>query len=532
MTDQAADREKRLAGVFQQIGQTLVSSLDLRDLLGVVVDEAMAFLDADVSILRLLDRPGEHLEVEVARGVAEDVVRQVRFRPGEGLAGRLLLDGIPLRGMNLQQDPRAAQRALARRLGWQSFVAVALHLHRQPIGAWFLFRKRRQPFTDGELSTLTTFADYASAGIERSWLLQTVVREKHESEAFLQAAANGILVVNGRGQVIDMNPALERLTGWKLREARGQPCCDVVGCTLSRSAEAAECPLCPLHIGAAGKDRVFVEYEIHTRDGRSIPVEASYGLIRDEEGQVDRIIIVFRDISRQKETERQRAEVIANVSHELRTPLALIKGYATTLIRPEVTLDEAETRRFLQNVSLAADGLGRMIDDLLCAARLESNQLSLEPQRFDLGRKIQQTLAWFEPHAQGRKLAADLPARPLEVWADPGRVEQVLVNLLTNAAKYSPIDSTITVRGQLLGEPARAVVHVSDEGIGIAPEHLPRIFDRFYVTENSRKGVGLGLYICRALVEAMGGEIWVISEVGHGCTFSFSLPVEVEPIPP
>jgi signal transduction histidine kinase len=229
--------------------------------------------------------------------------------------------------------------------------------------------------------------------------------------------------------------------------------------------------------------------------------------------------------------ERLRAEIIANVSHELRTPLALIKGYATTLIRPEVSLDEAETRRFLQNVSLAADGLGRMIDDLLCASRLEAEQLRLQPQWFDLGRKIQQVLAWFQPHARGCKLVADLPQGNLLVWADPGRVEQVLVNLLTNGAKYSPPESTITVQGQLLGDPPRAVVHVSDEGIGIAPEHLPRIFDRFYQTEDSRKGVGLGLYICRALVEAMGGEIWVISEVGQGCTFSFSLPVEAEPAP-
>ena len=530
MTHQVADQEKRLAGLFQQIGQTLVSSLDLRNLLGSVVDEAMAFLDADVSILRLLDRLGEHLEVEVARGVPEDVVRQVRFRPGEGLAGRLLLDGTSMRGINLQQDPRATQRALAHRLGWQSFVAVALHLHGQPIGVWFLIRKRRRSFTDGELAMFTALADYASVGIERSWLLQTIVREKHESETFLQASANGILVVNGRGRVIDINPALERLTGWRLREARGQPCCDVVGCPLGRSAESAECPYCPLHVGAAGKDKVFVEYEIHTRDGRSIPVEASYGLIRDEEGEVDRIIIVFRDISRQKETERLRAEIIANVSHELRTPLALIKGYATTLIRPEVSLDEAETRRFLQNVSLAADGLGRMIDDLLCASRLEADQLHLQLQWFDLGRKVQQVLAWFRPHARGCKLVADLQGT-LEVWADPDRLEQVLVNLLTNAAKFSPVDGTITVQGQLLGDPPRAVVHVSDEGIGIAPEHLPRIFDRFYQTENSRQGVGLGLYISRALVEAMGGEIWVISEVGQGCTFSFSLPVEAEPVP-
>ncbi|MGD9147231.1 MAG: ATP-binding protein [Anaerolineae bacterium] len=526
MSDQIQDRDRRLAGVFQQISQALVSNLELRDLLGVVVDQAIATLDADVAILRLLDRPGEYLDVKVARGVPEEVVRQVRFRPGEGLAGRLLLYGTPLRGVNLQQDPRASQRALAHRLGWQSFAAAALHLNGEPIGVWFVMRTRREPFTDDEMSLLSAFADYASLAVEKGWLLNTIVREKHESETLLQASANGILVVDGRGRVIDMNPALERLTGWTLSQARGEPCCDVVGCQVGQTPEAPELAACPLQVGMTGKNRAFLEYQLRSHDGQSIPVEASYGLIRDEDGETERIIMVFRDLSRQKTLDRMRAEIVANVSHELRTPLALIKGYAATLLSPQVSLDEAETRRFLTNVSFAADRLGRMIDDLLCASRLETEQLRLQPRTFDLGQEVQQVVAWFQPHAQGCRLVSRLPVGTLQVWADPDRVEQVLVNLLTNAAKYSASESTITVQCQVLDDPPRVAVHVSDEGIGIAPEHLPRIFDRFYLTETSEKGVGLGLYICHALVEAMGGKIWVVSEVGKGSTFSFTLPAD------
>jgi signal transduction histidine kinase len=257
-------------------------------------------------------------------------------------------------------------------------------------------------------------------------------------------------------------------------------------------------------------------------------VEVSYGLIRDEEGEIDRLLMVFRDLTRQKTIERLRSEFIANVSHELRTPLALIKGYATTLSSPQVALDEVQTNRFLENVSFAADRLGRMIDDLLWASRLETHQLHLEPKDFDLGQMIDQVLSWFQPHARGCRLVSDLPEEGLHVWADPDRVEQVLVNLLTNAAKYSPPESTITIRSQLLQDPPRVVVHVCDEGIGIAAEHLPHLFDRFYLTEDSDKGVGLGLPICKGLVEAMGGEIWVVSELGKGSTFSFTLPVEAD----
>jgi PAS domain S-box-containing protein len=515
---------------FRQISQALTSSLDLKELLGSIVDQAMAVIDADVALLRLLDRPSEQLELEVARGVPEEVVRQIRFRPGEGLAGRLLLDGMPLQGVNLQQDPRATQRILARRYNWQSFAAVALHLHRQPIGVWFLIRKQRHQFTSDELNLLSTFADYASIAVERSWLLDTIVREKHESETVLQASASGILVIDGHGWVVDMNPALERLTGWTIREARGQPCCDLLGCQVSQRTETSGGSICPLQMGVRAKDRGFLEYQIERRDGQSIPVEASYGLIRDEKGELIRIAMVFRDLSRQKELARLQAEIIANVSHELRTPLALIKGYASTLLSPDVELDEKGTRRFLENVSVAADRLGRMIDDLLCASRLEMAELQLQPQEFDLGHRILQVLAWFQPHAEGRVLVADLPREALLVWADPERVEQVLVNLLTNAVKYTPPDSTITIQCRQPRDAASVVVHVSDEGIGIAPEHLPRIFDRFYLTEESKKGVGLGLYICRELVKAMGGEIWVVSEVGCGSTFSFTLPTEADAV--
>jgi PAS domain S-box-containing protein len=409
---------------------------------------------------------------------------------------------------------------------------VALLLHRQPIGVWFSIRKRRQEFTPEELSLLSAFADYASIAVERSWLLHTIVREKHESETVLQASANGIMVVDGRGWVVDMNPALERLTGWTLREARGQPCSDVMGCQVARRTGTMDESICPLRISARGKDRGFLEHQIQRRDGQSIPVEASYGLIRDEKGELIRIVMVFRDLSRQKELARLQAEIIANVSHELRTPLALIKGYASTLLSPDVELDEKGTRRFLENVSVAADRLGRMIDDLLCASRLEMAELQLQSREFDLGHRILQVLAWFQPHAEGRTLTADLPSASPLVWADPERVEQVLVNLLTNAAKYTPADSTITIQCRPLRDSPSVVVHVSDEGIGIAPEHLPRIFDRFYLTEESKKGVGLGLYICRELVKAMGGEIWVVSEVGRGSTFSFTLPVEADAAAP
>jgi len=523
MADRAAD-----PGLFKQVGHILVSSLALDTALGGIVDQALVVVDGDVTLVRLLDRPGHQLKLQVARGVPPEAMQEIAFAPGEGLAGRVLMDGKPLRGLNLQCDPRTRHRVLARRYGWLSFVAVAIHLHQQPIGIWLLIRRRREAFSDHDLELLSAFADYASLAIERSWLLHTIVQEKHESEAVVDASASGILVVDAYGHIVNMNPALEQLTGWQLPQVRGELCCDIVGCReVGEGAE--ETPvICPLHLERV-EERAFVEYRIRTRDGRWVPVEASYGLVRDEAGELARVVIVFRDITRQEERNRARAEFVANVSHELRTPLALIKGYATTLLSPGVVLDEDKTRRFMQNVNSAADRLSWMIDDLLCASRLDAEELHLRPQPFDLCLTIRKVLAWFQPHAPRKELVGELPGEGLWVWADPDRVEQVLLNLLTNATRYSGAGTRITVKGRLLGDPPRAVVHVVDQGIGIAPEHLPRIFDRYYLTEQSRKGIGLGLYICRGLIKAMDGEIWAVSEQGQGSTFSFTLPAWSEP---
>jgi PAS domain S-box-containing protein len=519
MADRAPDRH-----LFARVGHILVSSLDLETALGGILDQTLAAIDADVALIHLLDRPGSRLRLQAARGVPDEELQDAAFAPGEGVSGRVLLDGKPLRGLDLQRDPRTKYRALARRHGWQSFLAVPIRLHQQPIGIWLLSRRRREAFSDGDLDLLSAFADYASLAIERSWLLHTIVQEKHESEAVIDASASGILVVDARGHIVNMNPALEQLTGWQLPEVRGELCCDIVGCREAAEGAEAVSVICPLRLEHV-EERAFVEYRIRTRAGRWIPVEASYGLVHDEEGELARVVIVFRDISRQEEQDLARAEFIANVSHELRTPLALIKGYATTLLSPGIVLDEAKTHRFMQNVNSAADRLSWMIDDLLCASRLDAQELHLRLQPFDLCLTIRKVLAWFQPHAARKELVAELPDEGLWVWADPERVEQVLLNLLTNAARYSGAGTRIAVKSRLLGDPPRAVVHVVDQGIGIAAEHLPRIFERYYLTEPSRKGVGLGLYICRGLIKAMEGEIWAVSELGQGSTFSFTLPV-------
>lgn len=239
-------------------------------------------------------------------------------------------------------------------------------------------------------------------------------------------------------------------------------------------------------------------------------------------------IFVLRDVTRESEAERMRTALVANVSHELRSPLTAIKGYTDSLLSGG-PWDDATEQEFLGIIAASADKLAVLVDNLLDAAKMEAGVLRLDREPVRVERIAEQVAT------QRRALAPNHPVRvkadtdlPL-ADADPVRVEQVISNLVDNAIKYSPEGGPITIAisgGEMI------TVRVSDRGIGIAPEHIGHLFERFYRVDGTltrtTKGAGLGLYICKSLIEAHGGRIWVDSEPGVGSTFSFTLPRLVE----
>ncbi|OGO70597.1 MAG: hypothetical protein A2Z37_15560 [Chloroflexi bacterium RBG_19FT_COMBO_62_14] len=227
----------------------------------------------------------------------------------------------------------------------------------------------------------------------------------------------------------------------------------------------------------------------------------------------------------QRELARMQDEFVSTISHELRTPLGFIKGYVTTLLREETKWD-AETRiEFLRIIDDEADRLSELIDNLLDSSRLETGRLSMtqEPTRIAaLVRDAASRTRSMYPDIQLTIVVDDdLPL----LLVDSTRIAQVLDNLLSNAHKYAP-GAPVTVRATK--EDKRISIEVADEGEGIPREHISHLFERFYrVPNNNRavRGTGLGLYICRKIVEAHGGEIWVESAPGEGTTFLFTLPI-------
>jgi two-component system sensor histidine kinase ResE len=237
-------------------------------------------------------------------------------------------------------------------------------------------------------------------------------------------------------------------------------------------------------------------------------------------------IIVLRDVTRESEAERMRGALVATVSHELRSPLTAIAGYTDTLLSGG-PWDDGTTREFLDIVAQSARKLGSLVDNLLDAAKMEAGVLSVEREPVRLERLARQVVAQRQPlvpdHALGVEADDELPL----VEADPLRIEQVIGNLVDNAIKYSPEGGPIAVHAFDRGD-GFVALSVSDRGIGIAPSHLEQLFQRFYRVDSSlartTRGVGLGLFICKGIVEAHGGRIDVTSEPGVGSTFTFTLP--------
>jgi signal transduction histidine kinase len=230
---------------------------------------------------------------------------------------------------------------------------------------------------------------------------------------------------------------------------------------------------------------------------------------------------------RELEVDRIRSELLANVSHELRTPLGLILLTTTLLIHQDRQMDPETRLGFLRDIESETMQLRELVDNLLDLSRLTSGKLRLSRQQIDLALLMREAVVRLAPQLGSHPLSVECSDPPLEGHADAVRIEQVLRNLLVNAAKYSPAGAPIAISA---GRRAGAVcIEVTDRGCGIAPEDRERVFERFYRVRNAitqqTSGAGLGLAICKSLVEAHGGRIWVESEVGAGSTFVFTVPV-------
>jgi len=339
-----------------------------------------------------------------------------------------------------------------------------------------------------------------------------------------------------------VSPSVTRLRGYSVEEAMAQTFEEcLTPASLDIAAKAAERAMA---LERGEDERRFkpltVELEMTCQDGSTIWTESVLTLPPGPDGRATQIMGIARDISDRKraerearaaeslrEAERLRSELLANVSHELRAPLASIKGYCSSMLNYYDRLPEADKLDSLHEIDKASDRLTELVERLLELSRLEAVglELEMEPTLIAplIGRAVEDVKQTAGKHRLVTHVADSLPA----IMADPVRIRQVLDNLLDNAVKFSPEGTEISV--SCVARKGELVVSVRDEGMGMSPEDVDRVFDRFYraATDASHTigGAGLGLAICRRIMEAHGGRIRVESTLGEGSTFIFSLPL-------
>jgi PAS domain S-box-containing protein len=397
-------------------------------------------------------------------------------------------------------------------LGYLHFV--------RPAGASSCFEQH-----DAQQGALRLFIAQLAAGLRAALKARALVKEQGRLAAIFKYSADGILTVDNALRIIDFNPAMERLTGWRENEVLGRFYYEVLR---ARDLQGNEIGLqdSPLLQALAGNTVANREMYIPARDGQLFPVRVTASWVRSAWGEPMNGILNVRDITREREEEEQRSTFISVISHELQTPIAIIKGYASTLARPDATFEPASAHTRLVAIEEEADRLNRLVGNLLYASRIEAGGLQMEVVPLDLANLIESVVRRLQAKAPDVTVRLDIPDNLPTVMADRDRIEEVLQNLLDNAIKYSPRERVVWLACRATGD--EVVVSITDQGMGISLRDQEQIFQRFRRGRDSSTyslpGAGLGLYICRAIVEAHGGHIWVESTLHQGSRFSFSLP--------
>ena len=507
-----AERSARaLAQQLTRTGRLLTSELDPAAVLDEVVQQAPELVNADACAIRVLD--DDELIVNAAVGLGSDDALGSRSPGAARLSGDVLQSLSPVALEDAGSDERLRELDPMLAAGNAAYLGVPLTgTEGAPLGVLTVYAKEPRPWREEEVEAMLALAASTSAALSNAELYQRVALEKERSFAILANIADGIVAVDREGDVVLWNRAAEQVTGVRAEDVLGRPPADVI----QRSLES-------------GSDTPVGDRLVSILRGREeVWLSVTEAVMRDPAGAVSGRIFAFRDISSDRLVEQMKSDFVSSVSHELRAPLTSIYGFAETLLRQDVLFGDSERQTFLGYIASESQRLTAIVDALLSVARLDTGdlQVTLSPTDVrDVVGEVVQNAQDVAPN--GNQFVLDLPEEPLAANADRDKLRQVFSILLDNAVKYSRSGGKVTVGVERKSDTVE--VSVADEGIGIPQAEQDQIFRKFYrgADADSRAGAGgtgLGLFIARGLVTAMGGRIWVESREGEGSTFAFALP--------
>ena len=501
-----------------EISRSLTEELDLNTLLGRILQISIEMLSGHAGFIALTEeKRGWYLAVSkgIPPALSEYLENWLRSLP----------ENAP---EDSQYVPEVNKMLSDISMGMITGVGLPLLVQRKPIGQIFVFRNYRGIFTANDHSILNNFANQAAIAVRNARLYNQVRDQNLRITALLASVADGILILSPDLTILSANKAFARLINSPTFALVGEKYDDVVqwksspvGLKLKELTEAE------WHGYEPGE--MFLEGDLIRKDGLDpVPVAITYAPLFSNEGQLLNVIASVRDITRYREAEEMKTGFISVISHELRTPLTLIKGYASTLRRADVNWEPEMVQESLKVIEEEADHLSAMVDDLLDATKLQSGTIVLTNSHVDFPALVDEQIHRFRPEAAGHTIKAEFSSDFPVIVADESRIKQLLTNLIANALKYSN-GGQIVIQGQELNNEIQ--VCISDQGKGFDPKDIPFVFDRFYRSDKdvrSTKGTGLGLYLCKAIVTAQGGRIWVDEGYTQGARICFTLPVDLE----
>lgn len=520
----AQRRETHIAQILAQTAQLLSQARDLAEIARAIVQRLGALTGVVHCAIGLWSQPDDFNsppDLYADSASWEESLRGLIASPDAGLAARL-------KTCEPQIIPFALSRDVAPRIllgsGRSSLLLCPIAQGEQVWGAVFLLGKPAYQFDAYDRSLSVGVAHQLAAAAVNVDLLARLQREQSHLEAVLLSMHSGAFLVDRAGQVVYGNPQLGSILGLPAETFLGHSYSILFHQISARSGNAEktrqQLDAALLHLASFPVVHAALSWPTTAR------VQFSFFPVKDAQGQAIGWGCVVTDAGDEQAGLSQMSDLLAGISHELRTPLAAIKGFVAMLSGQQAYWGEDGRQAFLASINESADQLGRLIENILEMARIDAGVAWLRRRTVALGPIVQRAVQGFslrEPDCEIAVFTApDLP--DLEI--DPLRIEQLLRNLLENAVTRSPVGGQITVRADRNGD--EILISLADQGSSIPPDHLPRIFERFYpmgAAGQQLTGAGLGLYISRELVIAHGGRIWATSEPNRGATLHVALPV-------
>ncbi len=557
-------REERSQAYWKTVGtaaQGISSQLKVDQVLETVGDQIVAALGARVVIgLWLLDEDEQKLKLIHHRGLSERNVARLRSLPLD--CPSLICEAARTHRIHYTEDVRKApppfelDQLLVEDENLGSWVASPLLVAGRLIGAMSYGLHASHRFYEEEITAIIVVSGLFAVAIDHAYLYEEVERrgqeveqasaeiqefnqrlliasvreqelaeqaDEHSAEmnALLESLTEGVTIVDAAGKIILLNDSGRRVWGFPPEQALPEDFRELD----IRYPDGRPMPFEKWPINRALRGERFANHEVlYVRsDGSRFMLSFSGNSIRDKNEHIKMAINVYRDVTQLRELEQSREDFIHTISHDLRAPVTIIRGQAQMIQRyagrEDMVVKSAEA------IVTGAGRMSAMIQDLVDSAKLEDRELKLQKQPVELAEFVADLLDRARVGINVGRIDVEIPSDLPPVLADPDYLERILLNLISNALKYSPPETEVTVKAEKVD--GEVVTSVIDQGTGISPEDLSHLFERYYRAKGTRKteGLGLGLYITRMLVEAHGERIWVESELGKGSAFCFTLPV-------